>query len=321
MKHSSFNNYAASINAAIKEYTKNKQECFFNPISYILSLKAKRVRSSLFLFSCDLFNLKNKSLIYGALAIEFFHNFTLIHDDIMDSAPLRRGKKTLHKKWDVSTAILAGDTLMVEAYIMLNKLSKNRGFNDAFNLFNNTAILVCKGQQMDLNFERKKDITLENYLKMIKYKTAVLLGCSLKMAGCFSSSIKDMDLLYEVGINMGLAFQLQDDLLDVYSKKSGKKVGGDILLNKKTLPYFIARKEANKQQNKDLMSIYSSKKNTHKVAESLALFNLLDVKEKGEQLVALYFKKAFNSLEKITAPKSKKADLIEYINFLSSRSY
>ena len=210
---------------------------------------------------------------------------------------------------------------MVEAYIMLNKLSKIRGFNDAFNLFNKTAILVCKGQQMDLNFERKKDITLENYLKMIKYKTAVLLGCSLKMAGCFSSNIKDMELLYKVGVNMGLAFQLQDDLLDIYSEKSGKKIGGDVLLNKKTLPYFIARQEASRQQKKGLMSIYGSKKHTNKVAKTLALFNLLDVKEKGAQFVALYFKKAFDCLEKVAAPKSKKANLIEYIDFLANRSY
>ena len=321
MKSNPFNDYAASINAAIEEYTLNKQECFFKPISYILSLKAKRVRSSLFLFSCDLFNLEKKALIYGALAIEFFHNFTLIHDDIMDSAPLRRGKKTLHKKWSTNTAILAGDTLMVEAYIMLNKLSKKRGFCNAFNLFNSTAIFVCKGQQMDLNFEDEKDIALENYLKMIEYKTAVLLGCSLKMAGCFSSNIKDLELLYQVGINMGLAFQLQDDLLDIYSDKSGKKIGGDILLNKKTLPYFLARKTANTQQKEELMSIYSSRNHTHKVAKTLALFNLLDVKEKGEQLVGLYFKKAFGCLEKVTAPKNKKFFLIEYLDFLASRSY
>ena len=156
---------------------------------------------------------------------------------------------------------------------------------------------------------------------MIKYKTAVLLGCSLKMAGCFSSNIKDMELLYKVGVNMGLAFQLQDDLLDIYSEKSGKKIGGDILLNKKTLPFFIARQEASRQQKKDLMSIYGSKKHTNKVAKTLALFNLLDVKEKGDQLVALYFKKAFDCLEKVAAPKSKKANLIEYIDFLANRSY
>jgi len=321
MGNNTFNNYAKHIDTAIKEYSIKRSQKFFNPISYILSLKAKRVRSSLFLFSCDLLNLKDKALINGALAIEFFHNFTLIHDDIMDSAPLRRGNKTLHKKWSVNTAILAGDTLMVEAYIMLNKLSKIKGFNNAFNLFNNTAILVCKGQQMDLDFEHRKNIQLEEYLQMIEYKTAVLLGCSLKMAGCFSSNLKDIELLYDIGINIGLAFQLQDDLLDVYSEKSGKKIGGDILLNKKTFPYFIALNTAHKKQRTELASIYSSKNSTKKITAALALFNLLNVKEKGKKRISLYFKKAFNSLEKINAPKNKKADLVEYIDFLARRSF
>ena len=197
----------------------------YEPVSYILGLKGKRIRPILTLLTCDIFNDNHKSALDAALAVEVFHNFSLVHDDIMDEAPIRRGNQTVHKKWDLSTAILSGDVMLILAYQLFENYSGNT-FVSLAELFSKTAIEVCEGQQMDIDFSKKVDVSAEEYLKMIEYKTAVLIGASMKMGAIVAgASEKDQNNIYEFGKNLGLAFQIQDDFLDTYGEeeKFGKK--------------------------------------------------------------------------------------------------
>ena len=206
----------------------------YEPIRYMLSLGGKRIRPLFVLMACDLLNGKTEDALPAAIAAELFHNFTLVHDDIMDGAPLRRNKPTVHSKWNSSTAILSGDVMMVKAYQLL---SKNKMYDTLLPVFNEMAVKVCEGQQWDLNYEQLFKISVLQYFKMIELKTAVLLAACMKMGSLIAGAKKETaDLLYEFGKNTGMAFQLQDDLLDVYGEeeKFGKQKGGDILANKKT---------------------------------------------------------------------------------------
>src|SRR5476651_2411466 len=208
----------------------------YEPISYILDLGGKRLRPSLLLMACDLFGGDVNKAIEPALAIEVFHNFTLMHDDIMDKAPLRRGKKTVHEKWNANVAILSGDAMMVEANKLMMKVD-DPILRRVMDVFNETATGVCEGQQIDMSFEQRNNVLIDEYLNMIRLKTAVLLGGTLKIGAIIGgASLNDAQLLYSFGVNLGIAFQLQDDILDVYGdpEKFGKQVGGDILSNKKT---------------------------------------------------------------------------------------
>ena len=248
----------------------------YEPVSYILGLKGKRIRPILTLLTCDIFNDNHKSALDAALAVEVFHNFSLVHDDIMDEAPIRRGNQTVHKKWDLSTAILSGDVMLILAYQLFENYSGNT-FVSLAELFSKTAIEVCEGQQMDIDFSKKVDVSAEEYLKMIEYKTAVLIGASMKMGAIVAgASEKDQNNIYEFGKNLGLAFQIQDDYLDTYGEeeKFGKKIGGDILENKKTLLFIRAKQLLNPSDSKNLTRLYSSKftDDLNKISEVRRLF-------------------------------------------------
>ena len=235
----------------------------YEPVSYILGLKGKRIRPILTLLTCDIFNDNHKDALDAALAVEVFHNFSLVHDDIMDEAPIRRGNQTVHKKWDLSTAILSGDVMLILAYQLFENYSGDT-FVSLAELFSKTAIEVCEGQQMDIDFSKKVDVSADEYLKMIEFKTAVLIGASMKMGAIVAgASEKDQNNIYEFGKNLGLAFQIQDDFLDTYGEqeKFGKKIGGDILENKKTLLFIRAKQLLSSDDSKNLTKLYSSKFN------------------------------------------------------------
>ncbi len=230
----------------------------YDPVNYIMTLGGKRIRPALVLMSCDLFGGEPSNALDAAMSVEMFHNFTLIHDDIMDHADLRRGKETVHKKWDVNTGILSGDVLLILSYEQLESYPAEL-YQELMQVFNKTAIEVCEGQQMDVDFETRTDVTESEYYQMIRYKTAVLLGCALKMgaqiAGARSS---DQQAIYDFGIHLGTAFQLQDDYLDSFGGQDfGKRIGGDILEGKKTLLVIKALEEADATDRERLLSIYN----------------------------------------------------------------
>jgi len=220
----------------------NQPEGLYDPISYMLSLGGKRLRPVLTLMVTDIFNENYKKALDAAMAVEVFHNFTLVHDDIMDAAPLRRGKQTVHEKWDLNTGILSGDAMLILAYQLFENY-EGIMFKSLISLFSKTAIEVCEGQQYDIEFESRTNVTIPEYLKMIEYKTAVLVGASMKM-GAIVARVppKDQDSMYEFGKYLGIAFQLQDDYLDAFgdSETFGKQIGGDIVENKKTYLFLKA---------------------------------------------------------------------------------
>ncbi|MFT5642206.1 MAG: geranylgeranyl diphosphate synthase type II, partial [Cyclobacteriaceae bacterium] len=244
-------NFLTLVNSEIEKLKFGDEPAnLYDPISYILSLGGKRLRPTLVLLGYNLFKRDFESVLRPALAVEVFHNFTLMHDDIMDEAPLRRGKPTVHEKWNSTVGILSGDTMLVKAYDLLLEVD-DQYFKESVRLFNKTAVEVCEGQQIDMNFESRDDVSVSEYINMIRLKTAVLLGFSLQYGALLGgASEEERAHLYEVGVNMGLGFQLMDDLLDVYADqaKFGKQVGGDIVSNKKTFLLIEALELASDQQ-------------------------------------------------------------------------
>ncbi len=245
----------AFLNFMTRNLLKREPKNLYDPIDYIMALGGKRMRPILVLMSCDLFDGDISEAMEAALSIEMFHNFTLIHDDIMDSADLRRGKETVHKKWDLNTAILSGDALMIQSNQRL-EYYEGKIFKELISLYNKTALEVCEGQQMDMDFETLQQVGLDAYLKMISYKTAVLVGASLKMGAIIcEASPEDQTRIYNFGLNLGIAFQLQDDYLDTFGEEDfGKKIGGDIIEGKKTFLYIKALELAdpNDKEQEDL---------------------------------------------------------------------
>lgn len=242
-----------------KAVTKNEPKQLYDPIKYILSLGGKRVRPALTLLVCDFFGTDFKKAVPAALAVELFHNFSLIHDDIMDESPLRRGKQTVHEKWDVNTAILSGDAMLILAYRFFEKYEPTV-FKELAELFSETALQVCEGQQLDMDFETCDSVQISEYLKMIEQKTAVLLGAAMQMGAIVANASEtDKETMYQFGKNLGIAFQLQDDYLDVFGdpKTFGKQVGGDIISNKKTFLYLMAEKRSAQLQAEELAHLYS----------------------------------------------------------------
>ena len=231
----------------------------YDPVDYILGLGGKRLRPVLTLIGAELFGTSYKEALNAAMAVEVFHNFSLIHDDIMDDAPLRRGKPTVHEKWDINTGILSGDVMLINSYEYLE------GYEGAqlaalFKLFNKTAIEVCEGQQYDVDFETRSDVTIPEYLKMIEYKTSVLIGAALAMGAIVANATEESrTLIYAFGRNLGIAFQLQDDYLDAFGNPEtfGKQVGGDIIENKKTFLYLKALARASENDQKELIALFS----------------------------------------------------------------
>jgi len=278
-------------------------EELYQPITYIMQLGGKRIRPLLTLLSYSLFKPDYEKILTPATAVEVFHNFTLMHDDIMDQAPLRRGNPTVHEKWNANTAILSGDVMLVRAYDMLLKIEQAY-LLDCLTQFNKTAAEVCEGQQKDMNFETRDIVHEAEYLDMIRQKTAVLLGFSLQLGAMLAgASQKDAQALYDFGVNVGIGFQLKDDLLDVYADKAkfGKQVGGDILSNKKTF-LLIKAKELAQGEDAQKLSYWleqTAAEPAEKVNEVTKLYDSYGIKEITEKKMGQYFDKGFSQLESL----------------------
>ena len=295
----------------------------YSPVSYVLGAGGKRVRPALVLMTGSMFNDKTENLVDLAIAFEIFHNFTLVHDDLMDNANVRRGNSTVHEKWNNSTAILSGDAMVILAYQYLQN-ARIENHPAVFELFNKTALEVCEGQMLDMDFERKTDITEEGYMEMIRLKTSVLLAACMKggaLGGGASPS--EAGILYETGINMGLAFQLRDDYLDTYGDpaKFGKKPGGDIVENKKTLLFVKALELAKPTQRAELIGLYTTLKPNpnEKVKRVIDIFNSLGIPELINTRISDYTHRAFRLLEELDIPAREKQGLEDLMKFLLSR--
>lgn len=299
----------------------NSPKELYEPVHYILSLGGKRIRPALVLLATKAFGGKTADAFPAAFVMELFHNFTLVHDDIMDKATLRRGKPTVHIKYGDNTAILSGDVMMIWCYKYLMTLPEDK-FKAVFELFNETAIQVCEGQQMDMVFETKDTVTEEEYLKMIEYKTSVLLACCLKTGAILANaSTSDANKIYEFGLNIGLTFQVQDDILDAFgaADKVGKEQGGDIKNNKKTL-LLIHSLQVAKEENAVMLQSLLKSAEDDKVTKTLALFQQLGVKQYAEKVAANYHQKAFAALDEITAlHENDKQDLKLFAEYLLNR--
>lgn len=296
----------------------------YQPIKYVLDLGGKRIRAVLCLASAEMFSGNYKNAIQAAIGLEIFHNFTLLHDDIMDNANMRRGKPTVHTKWNENIALLSGDAMSIMAYKYISKTPVN--MNACMDVFNDTAIKICEGQQFDMDFENLDDVSIEDYFNMIHLKTAVFLACSLKIGAIIGNANKeDSDNMYKTGQQIGMAFQLQDDLLDVYgdSNKFGKQIGGDILANKKTFLLLKAFQLSNKKQKEDLnywinIQNYNAE---DKINAVTAIFNRLKIKEITTSLIDNYLQKGSDSLNKVEIEHSKKEIIFSFIATIRNRSH
>jgi geranylgeranyl diphosphate synthase type II len=268
------------------------------------------MRPVLTLMSAEVFDADYKKALPAALAVEVFHNFSLVHDDIMDDAPLRRGNETVHEKWNINTAILSGDAMLILAYQYFEKYN-TEVFRALAKLFSKTALEVCEGQQYDVDFETREDVTIPEYLKMIEYKTAVLVGAAMKMGAIVAeTSQENADLIYDFGLNLGLAFQLQDDYLDAFGNPEtfGKQVGGDIIENKKTYLFLKAMEFSNANQKEQLLHLFSihPNDNADKIATVKDIFTETGAAKATQQAIQDYTLKAFATLQKISIDNEKK---------------
>ncbi len=294
-----------------KKVVLKEPENLYAPIQYILQIGGKRLRPILAIMTCDLFGENPKKAFDAALAIEVFHNFTLVHDDIMDSAPIRRGKETVHKKWDVNTGILSGDAMMIMAYQCFENYEPTI-YKKLLKLFSQTALEVCEGQQLDVDFEIRNDVTILEYLKMITYKTSVLVAASMKM-GAIIANVKESeaDSIYDFGLNLGIAFQLQDDFLDTFGDETtfGKKIGGDIIENKKTFLYLKAIEVCETKDRESLLKLYNSENSKDKVSEVTNLFERNKIPAITISEIEAYTNKAFKVLDELSISEKKKVVL------------
>ena len=295
----------------------------YNPIRYILGLGGKYLRPNLVLMAADMYQFDLTKAMPQALGVELFHNFTLMHDDIMDEAPIRRGETTVHEKWNTNVAILSGDVLFVKAYQLIVQ-TESRFLSKIVELFNKTAVEVCEGQQLDMNFETQVDVSMTSYLKMIRFKTAVLLACSLKIGALVAdASDEDQENLYHFGIHIGIAFQLMDDILDVYGdqKDFGKQVAGDILSNKKTCLYITAYEKANIDQRKVLDYYFSHQdfESKKKVLEVMKVYDAIGVKAFCLDMMAKNHARALGYLNAVRVSDDRKSVLFKFIEMLMLR--
>ena len=292
----------------------------YDPINYIIALKAKRMRPVLVLLAHQLFNNDLNNAIYPAIAIEIFHNFTLLHDDIMDNAPLRRGEPTVHEKWNKNIAILSGDTMLIHAYKIISRVD-NSILKHVLDVFSQAAKEVCEGQQKDMEFEGNHAVTLQEYMIMIEKKTAVLLAASLKIGGITAgTSLENQNHLYEFGKNIGIAFQLKDDFLDTFGtpKNFGKKVGGDIIANKKTFLYLKTFQLADAEDRKKLKFYYQDNFSEQDKVENVKLiFEKYQVSKHTTDMMKAYYTKAIKHLDAIES--INKEPLIYFANKLMYR--
>ena len=295
---------------------KREPNNLYAPISYILGLGGKRLRPVLTLLSAELFESDYKKALEAALAVETFHNFSLVHDDIMDDAPLRRGKATVHEKWDINTGILSGDAMLITAYQLFENYEGDT-FKNLAKLFSKTALEVCEGQQYDIDFEERDDVTLPEYLKMIEFKTAVLVAAALQMGAIIAeASEKEQEDIYNFGLNLGIAFQLQDDYLDAFGdpKTFGKQVGGDIIENKKTYLYLNALELGTADQKKDLLDMYSiqPKDPSAKIETIKEIFIKSGSAEHTQKAIEEYTQRSFKLLDALNISSDKKQILQEF---------
>ncbi|MDC1372386.1 polyprenyl synthetase family protein [Flavobacteriaceae bacterium] len=317
------NQYREVFVQYLKKFPINREPSnLYDPVSYILTLKGKRLRPILTLMATDIFSNSYKSGLDAALAVEVFHNFSLVHDDIMDSAELRRGNKTVHKKWNVSTGILSGDVMLIQAYQLFENY-EGEVFVDLAKLFSKTAIEVCEGQQYDVDFETRDNVKTSDYLKMITYKTAVLLGASMKMGAIIARASKeDQDKIYDFGKYLGIAFQLQDDYLDAFGDeiKFGKKIGGDILENKKTYLFLKAIEFLSEDKKNQLLGLYTNNNSSEeKIKTTKALFEESGSVDYTVKEIKKYTNSAFEILESLNISAEKKKLLYEFGNSLMDR--
>lgn len=293
----------------------------YRPVSYILSLGGKRMRPALTLAACELAGGQAEDALMPALAIEVFHNFSLLHDDIMDKALLRRGQQTVHEKWDVNTAILSGDAMLVKSYQYLAEVDK-AVLPAVLKVFSQTALEVCEGQQYDLNFENQEKVTEADYLEMIRLKTSVLVGCALKVGALTGGATSaGADRLYRFGENIGIAFQIQDDILDCFGSKEkvGKEPGGDILNHKKTLLMLHARSEGNPEQQQTLARTYSS--NSEKIVAVKSLFEETGARTYATQKMEAYYHEALKNLDEVSGDAKIKLELANFAEWLIHREH
>jgi len=296
----------------------------YEPIRYILSLGGKRLRPVLTLMATEVFDVDCQKALAAATAVEVFHNFSLIHDDIMDDAPLRRGNETVHEKWNINTGILSGDAMLILAYQYFEAYEP-KIFQELAKLFSKTALEVCEGQQYDVDFETRDDVTIPEYLKMIEYKTAVLVAAAMKMGAIVAETTEEnKNLIYDFGLNLGLAFQLQDDYLDAFGNPEtfGKQVGGDIIENKKTYLYLKAMEYASANEKEQLLHLFSfqSSNNTDKINSVKGIFNQTGATAATKKAIENYTFKALETFAKMNIGNDKKAILKAFAENLMSRN-
>jgi geranylgeranyl diphosphate synthase type II len=296
----------------------------YEPVSYILALGGKRMRPALTLMACSMFSDAIHKAIKPALAFEVFHNFTLLHDDLMDNSALRRGKETVHVRWNANAAILSGDVMSILSYKLLSE-SEEGHLKDLLQLFNTTALEVCEGQQYDMNFESRKDVTVSEYLRMIELKTAVLIAASLKAGAiCGGTDLLQADLVYEFGRNLGIAFQIRDDYLDVYGDQEvfGKKIGNDILTNKKTFLLIKALELSDGKSRRELDKWLNAKSfdPEDKIESVTGIFNDLGIDEITMDLAEDRFEMALQYLDRVEAAEERKSPLEEFASEMINRN-
>lgn len=304
---------------------KNGSGSLFQPINYIMQLGGKRMRPILSLMAANLFTENLEEATYPSIALEIFHNFTLMHDDIMDKSPLRRGKATVHSKWNDNAAILSGDTMLVQSYQLLIKTNQEH-LLDLIRIFNQTAIAVCEGQQQDMEFENRSSVSVDEYLEMIRLKTSVLIGSSMQIGALIGGAEEaDQKRLYEFGESLGMAFQLRDDYLDIFGEleETGKQVGGDILSDKKTFLLIRAFEKAGTEELVILDKYIGNRSHsdTEKVSSIRDVYEQLELRNELHQLAKSYFDKAISSLNNVSVPDMRKELLYKLAAQLQNRHH
>ena len=316
--------YHSTFIAYLEKKIQSKEPAsLYDPIHYILGLGGKRLRPILTLMTADAFNDDYEKALNAALSIEIFHNFSLIHDDIMDAAPLRRGRPTVHEKWDINTGILSGDAMLIMAYQLFEAYDATT-FQELAKLFSKTALEVCEGQQYDMDFETRDDVSVAEYLKMIEFKTAVLVGAAMKMGAIVASASKhDQDHMYEFGRLLGIAFQLQDDYLDAFGdpESFGKQVGGDIIENKKTYLYLKALEFSDDEDTLQLQHLFGINPSdaTEKIETVKQIFQSSGSADATRREIENYTNKAFAVLDELSIPENKKGVLRNFGHDLMDR--
>lgn len=312
------------INEQLERLSDNREpRHLYEPIEYVLSLGGKRIRPILMMLAYNLYQERPEEILMPACAIETYHNYTLLHDDLMDCADLRRGCATVHKRWDANTAILSGDSMLVLAYQRM-ATCRAEHLKAVIDLFTQTALEIGEGQQYDMDFEKRDDVTEDEYIEMIRLKTSVLLACALKIGAILGgANQEDAENLYRFGEKIGLAFQLQDDYLDVYgdTKVFGKAIGGDIISNKKTYMLINAFNLATPQQRAELTEWIQREQfdKQEKIEAVTALYNAMGIEQLAKDKIAYYFEESKKYLEAVKLPADRKQELLSYANQLMNR--